>query len=343
MTFTGVSLTIRYLRWMIPNVEKIGIYGNGNFMWPAFFLLLTGCPMSPNSSSVTIAEPEKNGEAISFLGETFFCPEVDSTTFFHQDSLLQEAYAIYQTDTNDLNSIIWYGRRLASMYRFREAIAIFSAGIGHHPDAPELYRHRGQMYIITRHPDPAIADFQKAANLSSDRMIETEPDAMPNKLDLPLTNLRFNIYYHLGLAWYLKGDYLKAVEAFSACVPFAINPDLKVAETYWLYLSFQNMGEDVSAVSLLSPIDPNVEIIENDAYLRSLLMFRSSMDADDLTDSILDAASDPIELFGIANWYTWKNKLSDASTIRRKILSSTDWTNPGYIAAEADSSRLLVQ
>ncbi len=328
---------------MILKVEKNDFYGTGIIACSAFFFLLMGCSMSPNSSSATIAEPEKNGEAISFLGETFFRLEDDETTFLHKDSLLQEANTIYQTDTTDLNSIIWYGRRLASMYRFRDAITIFSAGIRYHPDAPELYRHRGQMYIITRHPDPAIADFQKAANLSSDRVIETEPDAMPNKLDLPLTNLRFNIYYHLGLAWYLKGDYQKAVEAFSSCVPFAINPDLKVAETYWLYLSFQRMGEYVSSVSLLSTIDPNIEIIENDAYLRSLLMFRSSLDADDLACSILDATTDPIELFGMANWYTWKNKLSDASTIRRKILSATDWTNLGYIAAEADSSRLLVQ
>ena len=309
----------------------------------AFFLLLMGCSMSPNSSSATIAEPEKNGEAISFLGETFFRPEDDSTTFLHKDSLLQEANTIYQTDTTDLNSIIWYGRRLASMYRFRDAITIFSAGISYHPNAPELYRHRGQLYITTRHLDAAINDLSKAASISRTRMMETEPDAIPNKLDLPLTNLRFNIYYHLGLALYLKGDYKKAVEAFSSCTPYAINPDLKVAETYWLYLSFQRMGENVSAVSLLSTIDPNVEIIENDAYLRSLLMFRSSLDADDHAGSILGATTDPIELYGMANWYTWRNKLSDASTIRRKILSSTDWTNVGYIAAEADSSRLLVQ
>jgi tetratricopeptide (TPR) repeat protein len=328
---------------MIPKVVKNDFGGNSNIVCSAFFLLLMACSMSPNSTSDTITEPEKNGEAISFLGETFFRPEDDITTFLQKDSLLQEANTIYQTDTTDLNSIIWYGRRLASMYRFRDAITIFSAGIHHHPDAPELYRHRGQMYIITRHPDPAITDFEKAATLSLDRMIETEPDAIPNKLDLPLTNLRFNIYYHLGLARYLKGDYKKAIDAFSSCDPYAINPDLNVAETYWSYLTLQKMGEYDAAVSLLSTIDPNVEIIENDAYLRSLLIFRSFLDADDLTGSILDATTDPIELFGIANWYTWRNRKSEASIYRRKILSSTDWTNIGYIAAEADSSRLLVQ
>ena len=299
--------------------------------------------MSPNSSSVTIAEPEKNGEAISFLGETFFRPEDDSTTFLHKDSLLQEANTIYQTDTNDLQSIIWYGRRLASMYRFRDAITIFSTGINIHPDAPELYRHRGQLYIKTRHLDAAIDDLSKAASLSKDRMIETEPDVIPNKLDIPMSNLRFNIYYHLGLAWYLKGDYKKAVDALSSCDLYAINPDLKVAETYWLYLSLLRMGEKVSAFSLLGTIDPNIEIIENDAYLRILLMHKSLTGKDEFPDSIPDSIVDPIELYGISNWYSLKNIPAEASKFRYKILSSTDWFNIGYIAAEADSSRLQVQ
>lgn len=328
---------------MIPKVEKIDFYVTGNIVWLAFFFLLMGCSMSPNSSSVTIAEQEKNGEAISFLGKTFFRPEDDSTSFLQKDSLLQEANTIYQTDTNDLNSFIWYGRRLASMYRFRDAITIFSAGIIIHPEAPELYRHRGQLYIITRNLNAAIHDLSKAASLSMTRTIEIEPDAIPNKLDLPLTNLRFNIYYYLGLAWYLKGDDKKAIDAFSSCGPFAVNPDLSVIETYWLYLSFQRMGDKDSAVSLLSTVDPNDEIIENDAYLRTLLMHNASLDVVDLNGIIADSITNPIELYGIANWYTWRNRTAEASIFRYKILSSTDWTNIGYIAAEADSSRLLVQ
>lgn len=341
MTFTDVFEAIRYLRWMIPEDVKNDLVRTSSIVCSAFFLLLIGCSMSPNSTSDTITEPEKNGEAISFLGETFFRPEDDITTFLQKDSLLLEAKTIYQTDTTDLHSIIWYGRRLAAMYKFRDAITIFSAGITFHPDAPELYRHRGQLYITTRHPDAAINDLSTASSLSKTRMIETEPDAIPNKLDLPLTNLRFNIYYHLGLAWFIKGDYKKAIEAFSSCRPFAINPDLKVAQTYWLYLSFQRIAEIQSAVSLLDTIDPNDEIIQNDAYLRTLLLYKSSLDAHDLEGIIPDSISDPIELYGISTWYSWNKKEKQASIFRRKILSSTDWTNIGYIAAEADSSRLV--
>lgn len=299
--------------------------------------------MSPNSSSGTINQQDIRGESIGFLGDTFFRPEDDQTTFLHKDSLLQESILIYQTDTTDLNSIIWYGRRLAAMYRFKDAITIFSSGIKRHPEAPELYRHRGQMYIITRHLDQAITDFNKAADLSRDRLIETEPDAIPNKLDLPLTNLRFNIYYHLGVAWYLKGDDAKAIDAFKLSQPYAINPDLTVAASFWLYHSLLRLGKETAADSLLNTLSPYAEIFENEAFIKALLMYKLAMsESSDSMVSKADSLNNTIELYGVTNWMMMHDHQTEASSIRRRILVSGDWIDIGYIAAEADSSRLRV-
>jgi tetratricopeptide (TPR) repeat protein len=329
---------------MIPNVGKMVFFGTGNFAWLAFFLLLMGCSMSPNSSAATIAEPEKNGEAISFLGKTFFRQEDDSTTFLQKDSLLAEAITIYQTDTTDLNSIIWYGRRLASMYRFRDAITIFSAGISIHPEAPELFRHRGQLYIITRNLDAAIHDLSKAASLSTTRGIETEPDAIPNKLDLPLTNLRFNIYYYLGLTWYLKGDFQKAIAAFATCQSYSNNPDLNVATIHWLFLSYLKSGEKNKADALLNPISPDMEIVENGDYLVSLLDFKQqSSPRSNWQLSSSNHEVNAAHLYGFTCWLDGRNEPAKASALRRDILLDKRWFTIGYIAAEADSSRLLVQ
>ena len=334
---------VRYLRRMVPEDGRYDFDLTGSMVCSAFLFFLTGCSTSPDSTFTTILPLEKNGEAISFLGDTLFRPEDDETTFLQKDSLLREANTIYQTDSSDLNSIIWYGRRLAAMYRFKEAVVIFSTGISFHPGAPELYRHRGQLYIIMRLPDAAIADLQKAAALSMDRMIETEPDAIPNQLDLPLTNLRFNIYYQLGLAWYLKGEYQKAVDAFSSCHPYAVNPDLTVAEMYWLYQSILRLGEKYDADSLLTTLDPYAEIFQHEPYLETLLKYASSMNTKDQPLIKPDSLADGIELYGICNWYRAHNRQAEASSLRHRILASPDWINIGYIAAEADSSRLLVQ
>ena len=335
--------TVRYLRQMKFTEERNYFFTTLNLVCFIFFLTLTACDSSPKSTSAGLLDDEKNGEAISFLGETFFRPEDDSSTFLHKDSLLLDAITIYQTDTTDLNSIIWYGRRLVSMYRFKDAIDIFSRGIKIHPNAPELYRHRGQQYITLRLPGLAIDDLRKAAALSDDRNIETEPDVVPNKLDLPISNLRFNIYYYLGLAWYIKGDFKKAIESLSSCHPYAINPDLKITEAYWLCLSFLRTDMTVPVDSILLTIDPYAEIIERDAYFRTMLNFKTAVAANRTAIESQDSITTTIELYGNCIWYEGYDHKTEAADFRRRILQSADWIDIGYIAAEADSSRLLVQ
>ena len=87
---------------------------------------------------------------------------------------------------------------------------MFSKGVAAHPNNPRMYRHRGHRYITTRQFDRAIADFEKAATLIKGTPDEIEPDGAPNPTGKPRSSLHFNIWYHLGLAHYLKGDYQKA-------------------------------------------------------------------------------------------------------------------------------------
>jgi len=174
-------------------------------------------------------------------------------------------------------------------------------------------------------------------------LIETEPDAIPNKLDLPLTNLRFNIYYHLGVAWYLKGDDAKAIDAFKLSQPYAINPDLTVAASFWLYHSLLRLGKETAADSLLNTLSPYAEIFENEAFIKALLMYKLAMsESSDSMVSKADSLNNTIELYGVTNWMMMHDHQTEASSIRRRILVSGDWIDIGYIAAEADSSRLRV-
>ena len=48
--------------------------------------------------------------------------------------------------------------------------------------------------------------FQKAIELVAGNVDQIEPDGLPNKNNIPLTTLHGNIWYHLGLAYYLKND-----------------------------------------------------------------------------------------------------------------------------------------
>jgi len=307
-----------------------------------FLILISGCKPSTQPVADPALPLEINIQAISFLGDTLRSPEVDEEAFYVADSLLQEAFTFFDEDSTDLNAIIWYGRRLAYMHRYRDAVTIFSRGIIHHPDAPELYRHRGHRYITLRQPDHAIGDLVRATALVQNRNIETEPDGIPNKLNMPLSNLHFNIYYHLGLAYYLKADYQQAIDAYSTCLTYAVNSDLQVAAWYWLYLSNLKIGDHVAARGILSLVDQDMEIIENEKYHVQLLLFKEGEKHETMLFPIDDTLEMSTGQYGISCWHDANGRTSDASSVRKRILSSDMWPAFGYIAAEADSARLLV-
>ncbi|MFQ5674631.1 MAG: hypothetical protein ACE5G1_01940, partial [bacterium] len=81
-------------------------------------------------------------------------------------SNLAKAQADYEKNLNDADAIIWLGRRMAYLWRYRDAIEIYSEGIKKHPNNAKLYRHRGHRYITVREFDKAIADLEKAAKLT---------------------------------------------------------------------------------------------------------------------------------------------------------------------------------
>ena len=165
----------------------------------------------------------------------------------HLEGNLREAEVAYRAAPEDEDAIIWYGRRLAYLSRYRDAVEIFSRGLELHPDSYRLLRHRGHRYISLRQFDDAVADLSRAAELAAGLPRETEPDGAPNALDIPLSNTHFNIWYHLALAHYLRGDFEAARDAYLECLEHSDNPDLLVATTDWLYMTYRRLGEDEAA------------------------------------------------------------------------------------------------
>ena len=261
-----------------------------------------------------------------------------------KDSLLQIAQTNYQKEPNQLDNIIWLGRRLAYLTRYNEAIQTFTQAIEQFPEAPEAYRHRGHRYITTRELQKAIDDLEKAAALAAKRDIEVEPDGIPNKLNIPLSNLHFNIYYHLGLAYYLKGDFQRAASNYEICANYSINPDLLIATVDWLYMTYQRLGEKEKAEQILTVIQKDMEIIENDSYYKRLLMYKGILQAEellDLSNDDIDAQLDIVtQGYGVANWYFYNGQIEKAKFIFERILATNYWPAFGYIAAEADYKRL---
>jgi tetratricopeptide (TPR) repeat protein len=300
------------------------------------------CAQTNRDEVIPLSIPSFDGEAISLLSDTLRRPSLDEQAYHERDSSLQEAYIHFRQDSTNLENIIWLGRRLAYLHRYKEAIAVFSNGMLLYPEAPELYRHRGHRLITIRRLDDAISDLRHGIELSQNLPLAKEPDGIPNALNIPLSNLQFNLHYHLGLAYYLRGDYDDAMKAYNDCLTYSDNPDLKVATLDWLYLSMVRKGDTARARVLLNDIHPHLEIIENKDYLQRLLLYKGMIDPAALMQVDAHSPAYVNRAYGLTCWLEQQGQPEVAAGLRKEILSSDLWPAFSYIAAEADSARQMV-
>lgn len=249
---------------------------------------------------------------------------------------LEAARAEYDSDPDDADNIIWLGRRLAYTGDYRGAIRMFSEGIAKHPDDARMYRHRGHRYITIREFDRAIADLERAADLIEGTENETEPDGAPNALGIPISSLHGNIWYHLGLAYYLKHDWDNALRAYTNGFNAARNDDNQVSTTHWRYMILRRMGRDQEAERALEPIHADMEIIENFSYHDLCLFYKGELSMGDLLEDTDGTPAGSAVRYGAANWHYYNGDVDTARKMFRSIIDDSNWAGFGYIAAEAD-------
>jgi tetratricopeptide (TPR) repeat protein len=280
-------------------------------------------------------------ETLSLLGKPLVAPSIPADRRRTLEADLEAARAAYDAKPDDVDAVIWLGRRTAYLGRFGEAIEIYTRAIERHPDDPRLYRHRGHRYITLRKFDLAIRDFTRAADLIEGRPDEIEPDGQPNARNLPTSTLNSNIYYHLGLAHYFKGEFAPAHNAYRKCLEFAKNPDMLVATTAWLYMTYLRLGLKADAQRALEPITPDMQVIENQAYYRLLMFYQGRASQQSLTSGTKDTDAVTIG-YALGNRSIADGHVEEGVKHLKALLEkhANQWPAFGYIAAEADVARL---
>jgi len=249
---------------------------------------------------------------------------------------LADANKNYDADPNDAENIIWYGRRTAYTGDFRGAIEIFSEGIEKFPNDDRMYRHRGHRYISIREFDRAIADLEQAAKLIEGKENETEPDGQPNEQNIPVSSRHGNIWYHLGLAYYLKQDWENAFRAYQNGFNSGRNDDNRVSTTHWLYMIKRRMGDEEGAVKVLDVITADMTVIENFSYHQLCLFYKVEMTVEELVGDNEDTPSGASTAYGLANWYYYNGQDDKATKHLNALVDTNSWAAFGFIAAEAD-------
>ncbi len=242
----------------------------------------------------------------------------------------------YDEDPDNADNIIWYGRRVAYTGDYRRAIDIFSEGIRKFPDDARMYRHRGHRYISIREFDRAIADLERASELIEGTENETEPDGAPNALNIPVSSLHGNIWYHLGLAYYLKQDWDNAFRAYKNGFDAGRNDDNRVSTTHWLYMILQRKGDPEAAAKVLDVISTDMNVIENMSYHNLCLFYKGEITLSELIGENEDSPAGAAVMYGAANWHYYNGDVEKAREMLDAMVDTDGWSAFGVIAAEAD-------
>lgn len=273
-------------------------------------------------------------QPLSFLGKPLPSPQLSDKVRAKLEADLEAAKTTFE-DQRTVDNGIWYGRRMAYLGRYQEAIDIYSQIIGEFGDDPRLYRHRGHRYISLRQTRKAIADFEKAVTLIKGKKDEIEPDGMPNAQNKPRSTLHGNIYYHLALAWFLEGNLEKAEHYQKQCLLTSTNDDMLCATTHWLYMTLRMRGKDDAAAAILKPISADMDIIENGDYHQLLLMYKGERTPEQLLGQDGDGIGKASLGFGIANWYAYNGHKDKAQALFKEIIREAAPYAFGYLAGEA--------
>jgi len=286
------------------------------------------------------AQGKSTPEATSLLGKPLYAIELgaEAKKAAEADVLVAREAAARQPDSADM--LIRLGRRLVTAGHVREAIDVYTSGMTKFPTDARFFRHRGHRYITVREFDRAVADLTKASELIAGK--PDQPEQATDPTALSSETLHYAIYYHLGLAHYLKGDFARALPAYRTCLEVARrnNDDEIAGASDWLYMTLRRLGRTAEAAKVLDPIVPGMKIKDDQQYYDRLFLYKGLKKPEDLLGSAKDATADATLAYGVANWYLYNGRRDDAKAIFEKIITGPNWMPFGFIAAEAELARM---
>ena len=213
------------------------------------------------------------------------------------------------------------GLALAKQGLYREAADAYSKAIALDPFKGIYYRHRAHRFLSCYRIEDACADFTIASRL------------------IPLN---WDVWYHLGLAHFLLGDYEKAAWAYKRCYELAFTEENErqiTAISNWYWITLQRLGKTEEAQEILDKITEDMDPGPNIAYFNLLKMYKNIVTPDDLLKP--EAAANKVDFismgFGIANYLKHMGDQKRSDEVIDKTLQYGDETGVyfafGYIAA----------
>lgn len=227
-----------------------------------------------------------------------------------------------------------------AVLRFSESLPLYTRGMDEYPGDVRFPRYRGHRFLSTRKFDFAIADLKRAAEIAP---------------------VSFDVSYHLGLAYYLRGDYNHAAREYQRCLNLAAQPkpqfmrgmpadwrpcqalddNARVAITEWAWRANRRAGKPEEAERLLSTITASMKVTDNQSYYRTLLLYKGLRTEADLLAAPPEANSVATVSYGVGLWHWLAGRKEPACAAWERAVSGDNWSAFGFIAAETELARGL--
>ena len=212
-------------------------------------------------------------------------------------------------------------RALAGASRHKEAIPACSESLRLRPANVEALRDRGHYYLNLGQVEPALADLTRAEQI-------TKTDR--------------GVYYHLGVAYYLNGDFTRAAAAYQSCLT-----NSKQAETIeciaWLYPSLVRAGRMQEAAKLLDGVQPDPSITGHPAwYLDRLLLFKGAKTEEQVAANLNSEGGLSVSSIGysLGLWHLLNGRTQRAREYFEKAVATNSTAAWGYRCSQAELKKM---
>ena len=222
--------------------------------------------------------------------------------------------------------------------RFGDSIPIYTRGMQIYPDDVRFPRYRGHRLLSIRRFDAALVDLKAASTM------------VPSS---------FDVAYHLGLAYFLRGDYNHAAREYTRCLSmgdkpkptylhglppdwrtcYALDDDSRVALTDWTYRALRRAGKTAEARQLLDRITEKMGVKENTAYHRALLFYKGLRTVEQTIGVAATGNSFATAAYGVAVFQRQEGQSERSCELLNRITAEENWSAFGVIGAETDLAR----
>jgi len=272
-------------------------------------------------------------QAYSLSGKPLFSSPSNAKALMKADSAIKAMGAKGNLLEDDF---IELGKQWVATARYKEAVENYTMGLKQYPNSFKLLRLRGHRYLTLRKLDLVVKDLLRARDL-----IKSQPDSWETDAEGKITDTyQHQIEYHLGVYYFLKGEYKEAVNAFEKSLKEAHVGNEIVGTTDWLYNSYQRNGQEKEAQELLKTITPDFNADREQAYFRRIMLYKGVIKPSELVDETASPekmnVQDVTKLYGLANWYGFQGDKERPKRWYAKIIQSSSWPAFAYLASEVE-------